>query len=130
MLTPNHSRMKNIPIRKLDVRQKELDVSESFNIRAVQDLLSGRDMVQDLHRHDFFYVLALEKGKGTHAIDFTSYKISGYSVFFLRPGQVHQLKLKAGSAGYLMEFTADFIILVAKTQVICCERQAIRIFAN
>ncbi len=100
--------MKNIPIRKISASQKELSKSESFCIREVSDLLGGKDMVQDLHRHDFFYLLVLKKGAGNHAIDFTSYKIGHHSVFFMKPGQVHQLTLKAGSTGYLMEFKNDF----------------------
>lgn len=100
--------MKIIPIRHIHEAQKESDFSENFSIRDVSDLLAGKDMVQELHRHDFFHVLALEKGKGNHEIDFLSYVVCDYSVFFLRPGQVHQLTLKAGSTGYLMEFKADF----------------------
>jgi AraC-like DNA-binding protein len=101
------SRTKDIPVRKINTAQKEPDF-QSFSIRKVPDLLSGKDMVQELHRHDFFYVLALEKGKGGHEIDFTPHKISDHSVFFMRPGQVHALKLKAGSEGYLVEFKTDF----------------------
>jgi YesN/AraC family two-component response regulator len=52
--------------------------------------------------------MILEKGAGEHIIDFTPYTISDGSVFFMRPGQVHQLALKKGSTGYLLEFTGDF----------------------
>ncbi len=65
-------------------------------------------MSQDLHRHDFYFILALRKGSGVHEIDFISYEISDNSIFFLRPGQVHRLRLNAGSEGYLMEFAKDF----------------------
>lgn len=100
--------MKPIPIRHINTTQKEPSLSGSFSIRDVEDLLAGKDMVQELHRHDFFYILALKKGRGSHEIDFTSYKVGDHSVFFMRPGQVHQITLKAGSAGYLMEFNTDF----------------------
>ncbi|HTF82888.1 MAG TPA: AraC family ligand binding domain-containing protein, partial [Cytophagales bacterium] len=96
--------MSHIPIRQIT----ELEASESFKIRDIKTLLSEKDMEQDLHRHDFFFVLALEKGLGEHVIDFTSYLIDDYSVFFMKPGQVHQLTLRQGSTGYLMEFNADF----------------------
>src|SRR5687768_10029668 len=99
--------MKNIPIRYINVAPKEPNFSGSFSIRDVRDLLAGKDMVQELHRHDFFYILALKKGTGNHEIDFTSYKACENSVFLMRPGQVHQLTLKAGSTGYLMEFKTD-----------------------
>lgn len=68
----------------------------------------GKDMIQELHRHDFFFVLALEKGRGSHEIDFTSYEVCDHSIFFMRPGQVHHHTLKAGSTGYLMQFKTDF----------------------
>lgn len=100
--------MDTIPVRHIKAAQKETDFFESFNIRDVGDLLAVKDMVQELHRHDFFFILALENGKGSHKIDFTSYEVCDHSVFFMRPGQVHELTLKAGSTGYLMEFNTDF----------------------
>jgi AraC family transcriptional regulator, transcriptional activator of pobA len=98
----------NIPIRYIHAPDKDLGLSEGFRIRSVQEVLAGKDMVQELHRHDFFFVLALERGAGSHEIDFASLKVCDHSVFFMRPGQVHQLALKAGSTGYLMEFKNDF----------------------
>lgn len=100
--------MKGIPIRKITKPQKEINFSERFSIRDVGELLAGNDLVHELHRHDFFFVLALQKGAGTHEIDFTSYDIQDHSVFILRPGQVHRLELKSDCTGYLMEFDAAF----------------------
>ena len=78
-------------------------------------MLAGADMVQELHRHDFFFILALKKGAGNHEIDFTSYKVCDHAVYFMRPGQVHRLTLKAGSTGYLMQFNTDFYFPQDKT---------------
>ncbi|MGY0036758.1 AraC family transcriptional regulator [Pedobacter sp. NJ-S-72] len=100
--------MDKIPIRHIHVTQKEPDFSESFSIRNIEPLMAQCDMVQELHRHDFFYILALEKGTGNHEIDFTPYEICDHSVFLMRPGQVHRLILKTGSKGYLLQFRNDF----------------------
>lgn len=100
--------MGSIPVRHINAAQKEPDFGSSFNIRGIDGLLADKDMVQELHRHDFFYILALKKGIGAHEIDFNPHTISDHSVFVMRPGQVHQLLLKAGSTGYLMQFTGDF----------------------
>lgn len=100
--------MKDIPIRKIKSPEIEPVFSENFSIREVQGLLSGKDQSQDLHRHDFFFILALKKGSGRHEIDFTSYKVSDHTLFFMRPGQVHQHTLKAGSTGFLIEFKPEF----------------------
>jgi AraC family transcriptional regulator, transcriptional activator of pobA len=100
--------MKKIPIRQISTAHQELPASGRFKIRQVQDIVGGNDLIQDLHRHNFFFILALQNGNGTHEIDFTPYKVLNNSVFFLRPGQVHQLELKAGCTGYLMEFNTEF----------------------
>jgi len=98
--------MNKIPVRQIE----EPDFSDSFTIKDIGALLSGKDMVQELHRHNFFFVLVLKKGIGTHTIDFISHPVNDYSVFFMQPGQVHQLTLKYGSTGYLLQFNADFYL--------------------
>ena len=100
--------MKKIPIRQINSATTEQVSSERFTIRDVNRLLGGKDLIHDLHRHDFFFMLALQNGQGIHEIDFAPYDVFDNSVFFLRPGQVHQLELKAGCTGYLMEFNTEF----------------------
>lgn len=107
--------MKIIPVRKIKVQQNDPKTQESFSIRDVQNVLAGKDIVHDLHRHEYFFVLALKKGEGIHTIDFAPYKIVDHSIFFVRPGQVHELLLKTGSTGYLMEFRNDFYYPTEKT---------------
>ncbi|NGP88459.1 helix-turn-helix domain-containing protein [Fodinibius halophilus] len=102
--------MNEIPIRRIPNSKKEPALIGSFNIRDLRDMMDNTDMVQELHRHDFYYILALESAVGTHEIDFISYEVSDYSIFIMRPGQVHELTLKSGSTGYLLQFNADFYI--------------------
>jgi AraC-like DNA-binding protein len=98
--------MKKIPIRQLNAVHQP--VTGQFKIRRVEEFAGDTDLAHDLHRHDFYLILAIEKGEGIHEIDFTPYKVQDQSIYFLRPGQVHQLDLKAGSAGYLIEFDSAF----------------------
>jgi hypothetical protein len=100
--------MTNFPVRKLSTPGKIIAFPGDFVIRPLEPLISGKDMIQESHRHDFYFILALGKASGDHMIDFEPYKVCNCSVFFLRPGQVHQLTLRTGSKGYLMQFTADF----------------------
>jgi len=97
-----------IPIRQIRKTPQEMPSGERFNIRRVEDLMGDHDLMQDLHRHDFYFILALGKGAGKHDIDFISYTVQDHSIFILRPGQVHQLELKAGSTGFLVEFNKEF----------------------
>ena len=100
--------MKKILVRQISENKKVPAISERFKIRTVQEILAGNVLKQDLHRHDFFFILLLKNGMGSHAIDFTEYQVLDNSIFFLRPGQVHQLELNADCTGYLLEFNNKF----------------------
>jgi AraC-like DNA-binding protein len=91
--------------------------TERFNIRRVEDVVGNKDLFHELHRHNFFFILAVKEGSGAHDIDFTSYPVNNNSVFFVKPGQVHQLELKAGSTGYLLEFNNEFYHPINKGKI-------------
>ena len=100
--------MAKIPVRPIRTPQKASDFSRGFTIREIQVKLRGQDLVEDLHRHDHFFLLVLDKGKGTHAIDLIPHRVSNHTIFLLRPGQVHQLTLQSTSIGYLVKFKPGF----------------------
>jgi AraC family transcriptional activator of pobA len=100
--------MPQIPVRHFNSLQKELAVVESFSIRKLETVLAGKAMVEGIHRHDFYYILILEKGGGDHAIDFTTYEVKDNTIFFMRPGQVHKIALRDDAKGYLMQFRPEF----------------------
>jgi hypothetical protein len=52
--------MQKIPVRHINATRKEPDLSDNFSIRDIQALLAGKDMVQELHRHDY-YILAIKR---------------------------------------------------------------------
>jgi len=108
--------VKEIPIRQLNPSYKELNLSESFTIRKLEDLFEGANMIDTLHRHDFYFILILKKGSGNHEIDFINYKISDYSIFIIRPGQVHKLELKKDSIGFIMQFNIEFYYPIGKKE--------------
>ncbi|WP_447636775.1 AraC family transcriptional regulator [Flavobacterium microcysteis] len=103
--------MENIPIRHIQENSKEPALSGNFSIRKLEALTNGAHMKESLHRHDFFYMLIITKGAGSHEIDFVPYEVADHSLFLMRPGQVHQLDLQAGSKGYMVQFKNDFFYL-------------------
>lgn len=103
--------MKNIPIRSIQPVVHHAEGGEGFKIRSIAEVLAGKDMDQDLHRHDFYFILVVTKGAGIHEVDFVKHAVTGHRIFILRPGQVHGLHLKAGSEGYLLEFDKGFRFL-------------------
>jgi AraC family transcriptional activator of pobA len=100
--------VEKLQIRAISPNSNEPEISKTFRIRKIEDILNGQDMNQHTHRHDFYFILALKKGEGNHVIDFTPYPITDNCIFIMRPGQVHQLELKALSTGYLMELNMEF----------------------
>lgn len=100
--------MKHIPVRSLSARDSTPASVGEFGIRRLEDVMSGKDLVHDLHKHNFFFILALERGSGTHEIDFVDYPVKDRTIFILRPGQVHKLQLQLGSRGFLVEFDSEF----------------------
>lgn len=99
--------MKDIPIKHIN--NQESNLTEDFKIRRIEDIIFENDLNEDLHRHDFFLFLFLSKGKGFHEIDFNNHVINDYSLYLIRPGQVHKLHIKKGSIGYIMQFKKDFL---------------------
>lgn len=103
--------MKTIPIRSIQPQDPKANLLEGFKIRSIEEVMAGKDMSQDLHRHDFYFILAVCKGSGMHTVDFIEHSVKTNAIFMLRPGQVHKLQLKADSKGYLLEFSKDFQFL-------------------
>lgn len=100
--------MKSIPVRHIAPEKTLQSSAGKFSIRDLQLVLNGKDLVHDLHRHDFYFVLAVQQGSGMHEIDFIPYPVSDHAVFILRPGQVHKLELTADTTGFLLEFDLAF----------------------
>lgn len=103
--------MKDIPVRSLSTADTSLRLSDEFDIRSIERILDGKDLVQALHRHDHYFLLVVSHGLGMHACDFRSHVIEPHTIYAMRPGQVHRLELKAGSTGYILQFKADFLAL-------------------
>ncbi|MCC2547145.1 AraC family transcriptional regulator [Hymenobacter sp. BT175] len=63
------------------------------------------------HAHDFYLLLYIPEGHGTHTIDLLPYEIRPGSLFFMTPGQVHSWELSADVQGFIVFFDADFFLL-------------------
>jgi len=100
--------MQTIPVRHIASAQTLHSSASRFSVRALEQVLNGKDLVHNLHRHNFYFVLAVQHGSGIHDIDFIQYPVQDNVVFILRPGQVHKLELTAGTSGFLLEFDLSF----------------------
>lgn len=102
------------PLQK-DIRTytfAEIEGNNSFfSIERLEDLYRMKHGESDIpHRHDYYTIIFFEKGEGTHIIDFTEYKIDNNSIYFIVPGQMHQVKPTAEPKGWTLKFTEEFLI--------------------
>jgi AraC-like DNA-binding protein len=88
----------------------EID-SISFGISKMEDIYTKRNgKVDEPHRHNYYTVLIINKAKGQHKIDFNTYELLNKQIFFVAPGQVHQVIEKEKSFGFSMVFSNQFLI--------------------
>jgi AraC family transcriptional activator of pobA len=60
------------------------------------------------HKHDFYVCVLFTKGSGKHEIDFTEYRVKPGSIFFLKPGQMHNWVLSDDADGYIFFHSRPF----------------------
>lgn len=64
------------------------------------------------HRHNFYEILYVTGGNGTHYIDFHAYPIEPNTFYFISPGQVHHWETAGQPVdGDIFLFTEDFLLL-------------------
>jgi AraC family transcriptional regulator, transcriptional activator of pobA len=67
--------------------------------------------VDDLHKHTFYEIIWIEKGKSRQVIDYVDYQISPGALFFISPGQLHVFEEWKPVVGVSIMFTEDFLLL-------------------
>lgn len=82
-----------------------------FGIKKLEEINPGNEIVKPAHRHDFYYVLFVNEGRGSHMIDFKHYEIKPCSIFFISPGQVHALELSSDAKGFAIFFKPSFYLM-------------------
>lgn len=90
------------PIEALGVEKAQ---AGEIRVETLSDRLKPK--VDFPHRHDFYQLTFVTKGKGWHEIDFNKHKINGRQVFFMKPGQVHSWVFEKGADGFVIEFTRE-----------------------
>lgn len=87
------------------------DFSPHFSLKKMEDLYdkaAGKKPVP--HRHDYYNIYFVEKGRGFHNIDFTRFEVTDRQLYFVLPGQMHQLVFDERPQGRIISFTEEFLI--------------------
>lgn len=57
------------------------------------------------HKHNFYHLVMFTKGGGSHAIDFKTFDVAPYQIYFMVPGQVHSWSFEGEVDGYVVNFS-------------------------
>lgn len=83
----------------------------NFGISRMEDIYVKRNGEMDEpHRHNYYTVLVIVEAKGFHKIDFTTYELKNHQIFFVAPGQIHQVIESKKSVGFSLVFSEEFLI--------------------
>lgn len=100
---PTHS----TPVYCLDDFTKKAKET-SFYIEKLSTHLVNHPFVSKPHKHDFYLILYVRKGNGTHTIDFNTYPITPGGFYLMTPGQVHSWVLDPDTEGIILFFEKGF----------------------
>jgi AraC family transcriptional regulator, transcriptional activator of pobA len=102
---------KQLPIYEIQDFSAALKQEKYFYLSDLRSHLQKHLFIQRPHKHNFYILLFITQGSGTHTIDFQEYPVEPDNVFFLTPGQVHSWQLSEQTDGYIMFFTPEFYLL-------------------
>lgn len=83
----------------------------SIKIERMEDLYDHNNGKTNLpHRHEYYTVVWVRKAEGYHLIDFNKYPFGESQVYFVGPGQIHQIHVTSRPSGWVLTFHPDFFI--------------------
>lgn len=83
----------------------------SFDIKRMEEIHDAHGGIADApHRHDYFTILLVKQASGTHLIDFQAFELQANQVYFISPGQVHQLIELEKPFGCVLTFSRQFML--------------------
>ena len=77
-------------------------------MQSIYQASAGR--IDAPHRHEYYTVLWVQRGSGKHLIDFNEYDLMSDQVYFVAPGQIHQVKTTGEPQGWVLTFHPDFLV--------------------
>ena len=96
------------PISVLEFRRPD-DTGVPFEIGRLET--THPIQITQPHRHTFYEIIWVTDGAGIYAADFEERAIGTETVFLISPGQVHAVRVDRPLSGYMLVFTADFLVL-------------------
>jgi AraC family transcriptional regulator, transcriptional activator of pobA len=91
-----------------DINQFAEAKQDDLLISRFAPYLSIHQNLQQAHKHTFYHLLLFTKGWGSHTIDFESFPVNPFQIYFMVPGQVHQWRFDGVVDGFVVNFSPAF----------------------
>jgi AraC-like DNA-binding protein len=92
---------------------KKRETEIEFEIFSINSLFARQDKIDNQldmpHYVDFYNIMYITRGTGTHYIDFKPYRYQKGSIIFVSRGQVHAFDVRSDVDGFVILFTDDFL---------------------
>jgi len=82
---------------------------EDIMVSRLGQYLSVHQHLHNAHRHTFYHAMMFTAGAGTHTIDFKTFTVKPYQIYFMIPGQVHGWQFEGEVEGYVLNFSVRFL---------------------
>ncbi len=82
--------------------------NEDILISRLAPFAESHKNLHNPHRHKFYHVVLFTEGEGRHSVDFQSFDITPYQIYFMVPGQVHSWSFNGPVDGYVINFSVPF----------------------
>lgn len=92
-------------------------IAPLFAIKRMEDIdATTQGQNEKAHRHEYYVILWVEKGAGTHFIDFSEYPLQPNSIFFISPTQIHLLQPSEKPFGTAILFKPEFLHFIGLSE--------------
>ncbi len=115
MLIQSEFMKSKIPIITIEqLNSCDSHISMNVDIRRLEDHVRTLKESDFPHRHDFFNLIYIAQGSGTHDIDYCRYYVKPKQMFFMNDGQVHDWSFSDDTIGYTLFFKKEFYEVIEK----------------
>ena len=101
-------KVKSFPVYCIESYPDHAKNKGDFYMTKLEDLVKDFKGIDQSHGHNFYMVMYVKQGSGTHTIDFKTYAIRENQLYFLTPGQVHNWDLSPDTEGFTLFFESNF----------------------
>lgn len=71
-------------------------------------------IIKTPHKHEFFEIIWIKNGEGSHIINFEEHSVTNNTIYFLTPGKVHSFHGIGFYTGFCLSFSKNVLLYINK----------------